>query len=90
MTEKTVTLSRLETAMLLVCASLLAADGFYAWLACDLAGRMDGISYGSDALVLSGLQLYLVLFLFPPAGGFGVLICITLRRHGFMTDRNPL
>lgn len=44
MTEKTVTLSRLETAMLLVCASLLAADGLYAWLACDLAGRMDGIS----------------------------------------------
>jgi len=30
MTEKTLTLSRLETALLLVCASLLAAAALYA------------------------------------------------------------
>jgi len=90
MTEKTLTLSRLETALLLVCASLLAAAGIYAWLACDLAGPITGMTYGSDALVLSGLQLYPLLFLFSLSGGFGfgVLTSITLRRHGFMADRN--
>lgn len=90
MTEKTLTLSRLETALLLVCASLLAAAGIYAWLACDLAGLITGMTYGSDALVLSGLQLYPLLFLFSLAGGFGcgVLTSITLRRHGFMNERS--
>jgi hypothetical protein len=90
MTEKTLTLSRLETALLLVSASLLAAAGIYAWLACDLAGPITGMTYGSDALVLSGLQLYPLLFLFSLSGGFGfgVLTSITLRRHGFMADRN--
>ena len=90
MTEKTLTLSRLETALLLVCASLLAAACLYAWLACDLAGPITGMTYGSDALVLSGLQLYPLLFLFSLSGGFGfgVLTSITLRRHGFMADRN--
>lgn len=90
MTEKTITLSQLKTALLLVCASLLAAATVYAWLACEIAGRMDGITYGSDALILSGLQLYPLLFLFSLAGGFGcgVLISITLRRHGFMNERS--
>lgn len=90
MTEKTLTLSRLETALLLVCASLLAAAGIYAWLACDLAGPITGMTYGSDALVLSGLQLYPLLFLLSLAGGLvcGVLTSITLRRHGFMNERS--
>ncbi|MBT8500015.1 hypothetical protein DH20_11290 [Pantoea agglomerans] len=91
MTEKPLTLSRLETALLLVCASLVAAAGIYAWLACDLAGPMIiGMTYGSDALVLSGLQLYPLLFLLSLAGGLGcgVLTSITLRRHGFMADRS--
>ncbi|HCR0227208.1 hypothetical protein FHW04_003833 [Pantoea sp. AN62] len=90
MTEHPFTLSRLETALLLVCASMLAASGIYAWLACDLAGPIRGMAYGSDALVLSGLQLYPLLFLFALAGGFGcgALVSITLRRHGFMTDRS--
>lgn len=90
MTEKLLTLSQLETALLLVCASLLAAAGIYAWLACDLAGPITGMTYGSDALVLSGIQLYPLLFLFSLAGGFGcgALTSITLRRHGFMADRN--
>jgi len=92
MTEKPLALSRLETALLIVCASLLAAAALYAWLACDFTGRMDGIIYGSDALILSGLQLYPLLFLLSLAGGLGcgVLTSITLRRLGFMTDRNPL
>ncbi|CAH6374819.1 hypothetical protein [Pantoea agglomerans] len=90
MTEHPVTLSRTETVLLLVCASLLAAAALYAWLACEIAGRMDGITYGADALVLSGLQLYPLLFLFSLAGGFGcgVLTSITLRRHGFMNERS--
>lgn len=90
MIEKNLTLSRLETALLLVCASLLAAAALYAWLACEIAGRMDGITYGADMLVLSGLQLYPLLFLFSLSGGFGcgALTSITLRRHGFMADRN--
>ena len=90
MTEKTLTLSRLETALLIVCASLLAAACLYAWLVCDLAGPINGMSYGSDALVLSGLQLYPLLFLFSLAGGlgFGALTSITLRRHGFTADRS--
>lgn len=90
MIEKTLTLSRLETALLLVCASLLAAAALYAWLACEIAGRMDGITYGADALVLSGLQLYPLLLLLSLAGGFGcgALTSITLRRYGFMADRN--
>lgn len=90
MTEKPLTLSRLETALLLVCASLLAAAGIYAWLACDLADPIIGMTYGSDALVLSGLQLYPLLFLLSLAGGFGcgVLTSITLRRHGFTADRS--
>jgi len=51
---------------------------------------MDGMTYGSDALVLSSLQLYPLLFLFSLAGGFGcgVLTSITLRRHGFMNERS--
>jgi len=90
MTEKPLTLSRIETALLLVCASLLAAAAIYAWLGCEIAGRMDGITYGSDALIFSGLQLYPLLFLISLAGGFGcgVLASITLRRHGFMNERS--
>lgn len=90
MTEQPLRLIPLERALLLVCASLLAAAGIYAWLACDLAGPITGMTYGSDALVLSGLKLYPLLFLFSLAGGFGfgVLTSITLRRHGFMADRN--
>ncbi|MFJ5162133.1 hypothetical protein ACIP6T_23445 [Pantoea sp. NPDC088449] len=90
MTEKPLTFSQTETVLLLVCASLLAAAGIYAWLACDLAGRLPGMTYGPDALLLSGLQLYPLLFLFALAGGFGcgALASITLRRHGFMTDRS--
>ncbi len=81
MTEHPLTLSRTETALLLVCASMLAAAGIYAWLACDLARLPAGVAYGTDAL----------LFLFALAGGFGygALVSITLRRHGFMTDHGP-
>ncbi|WP_458039109.1 hypothetical protein [Pantoea ananatis] len=35
MTEHPLTLSGLETALLLVCASFLAAAGLYAWLVCE-------------------------------------------------------
>ncbi|NIF03503.1 hypothetical protein F3J38_26230 [Pantoea sp. Acro-805] len=91
MTEHPLTLSRTETALLLVCASMLAAAGIYAWLACDLTRLPAGIAYGTDALLLSGLQLYPLLFLFALAGGFGcgALVSITLRRHGFMAERGP-
>ena len=90
MIEKTLTLSRLETALLLVCASLLAAACLYAWLVCDLAGPITGMTYGSDALVLSSLQLYPLLFLLSLAGGLGLgaLTSITLRRYVFMADRS--
>ncbi|RRW69186.1 hypothetical protein EGJ48_17860 [Pantoea dispersa] len=90
MTEHPLTLSRTGTALLLVCASMLAAAGIYAWLACDLARLPADVAYGTDALLLSGLQLYPLLFLFALAGGFGcgALVSISLRRHGFMTDRS--
>lgn len=89
-TEHPLILSRTETALLLVCTSMLAAAGIYAWLACDLARLPADVAYGTDALLLSGLQLYPLLFLFALAGGFGcgALVSITLRRHGFMTDRS--
>jgi len=90
MTEHPLTLSRTETALLLVCPSRRAAAGFYAWLAGAFARLPAGVAYGTDALLLSGLQLYPLLFLFALAGGFGcgALVSITLRRHGFMTDRS--
>ena len=76
--------------MMLVCASLLASAGIYAWLVCDLMGRTIEFALGSDALLLSGLQVFPLLFLLALAGGFGcgALVSITLRRQGFMTNRS--
>lgn len=89
MTEHPLTLSGLETALLLVCASFLAAAGLYAWLVCDFTeGGLLILTTGADAGLLSAVQDFPLLFLFSLAGGSGcgALISITLRRNGFMTQ----
>ncbi|ADU73068.1 hypothetical protein [Pantoea sp. At-9b] len=87
MYETPLTFSRLETALLLVCVSLLAAAGLYAWLVCELMNRnIMAAAGGPDGLIMNGLQVFPLLFLFALAGGFGcgALVSVTLRRQGFM------
>ncbi|MGP2417053.1 hypothetical protein ACWXV6_22000 [Pantoea ananatis] len=93
MTEHPLTLSGLETALLLICASLLAAAGLYAWLVCEFTeGGLLILTAGPDAGLLSAVRDFPLLFLFSLAGGSGcgALISITLRRYGFMADRHAV
>ncbi|MFT4271952.1 MAG: DUF1281 domain-containing protein [Pantoea sp.] len=45
-------------------------------------------SGGPDGLIMNGLQVFPLLFLFALAGGFGcgALVSVTLRRQGFMDE----
>ncbi|MFL6615353.1 MAG: hypothetical protein ACJ8LD_16750 [Pantoea agglomerans] len=91
MTEQPLRLIPLERALLLICASLLAAAGLYAWLICEFTdGGLLILRAGADAGLLCAVRDFPLLFLFSLAGGFGcgVLTSITLRRHGFMADRS--
>ncbi|WP_145033271.1 hypothetical protein [Pantoea ananatis] len=91
MNEHPLTLSGLETALLIVCTSFLAAAGLYAWLVCDFTqGGLLVLRAGAGAGLLSAVRDFPLLFLLSIAGGTGAgaLISITLRRNGFMTDRH--
>ncbi|MEJ1268991.1 hypothetical protein WDV93_24935 [Pantoea ananatis] len=91
MTEHPLTLTGLETALLLICASFLAAAGLYAWLVCEFTeGGLLVLSAGADAGFLSAVRDFPLLLLFSLAGGAGcgALISITLRRNGFIADRS--
>ncbi|MBN7124690.1 hypothetical protein BSU01_23760 [Erwinia billingiae] len=91
MHEKPLTLSRSGTALLLVCVSLLAAAGLYAWLVCETfsAGVLPSPAGSGDVLV-NGLRDFPLIFLMSLAGGFacGALVSITLRHQGFMANRS--
>lgn len=91
MHETPLTLSRSGTALLLVCVSLLAAAGLYAWLVCETfsAGILPSPARSGDGLV-NGLRDFPLIFLVSLAGGFacGALVSITLRRQGFMADKS--
>ena len=87
MTEKPLTFSLLETAFLLVCVSLLAAAGIYAWCVCEFTiGPVLRAGYGVNDPVINGWRVFPLLLLFSLAAGFACasLVSITLRRHGFM------
>ena len=89
MTEEPLTLNRLESVLLLVCASFLAASGLYAWLVCELTGGgLLILSAGANAGLICAVRDFPLLFLISLAGGAGsgALISITLRRNGFMTE----
>lgn len=93
MYETPLTFSRFESALLLVCVSLLAAAGLYAWLVCDLLNRMIELAMGGpDGQLMNGMRAFPLLFLLSLAGGFacGALVSITLRRHGFMETPEPM
>ncbi|CAX53662.1 Uncharacterized protein EbC_pEb17202090 (plasmid) [Erwinia billingiae Eb661] len=93
MHEKPLTLSRSGTALLLVCVSLLAAAGLYAWLVCEtFSTRILPSPAGSGDVLMNGLRDFPLIFLLSLAGGFacGALVSITLRRQGFMTYRSYL
>ncbi|MEN4892597.1 hypothetical protein [Erwinia billingiae] len=91
MHEKPLALSRSGTALLLVCVSLLAAAGLYAWLVCETFSAVILPSpAGSGDVLMNGLRDFPLIFLLSLAGGFacGALVSITLRRQGFMADRS--
>jgi len=90
--EEPLTLNRLESVLLLICASFLAASGLYAWLVCDFTqGGLLVLRAGAGAGLLSAVRDFPLLFLISLAGGAGcgALISITLRRNGFMNE-HPL
>ncbi|MDC7860708.1 hypothetical protein [Pantoea ananatis] len=91
MTEEPLTLTRLESVLLLVCASFLAASGLYAWLVCEFTdGGLLIFGAGAGEGLLSAVLDFPLLFLLSLAGGAGsgALISITLRRQGFMVHDN--
>ncbi|MDF7788382.1 hypothetical protein P4910_23325 [Pantoea stewartii] len=91
MTEEPLTLTRMESVLLLVCASFLAASGLYAWLVCEFTdGGLLILRAGAGEGLLSAVRDFPLLFLLSLAGGAGsgTLISITLRRQGFMDHEN--
>ncbi|WP_261643052.1 hypothetical protein [Erwinia mallotivora] len=86
MYEAPFTLSNTERTLMLVCISLLAATGLYAWLVSEIFNTFSLILISREQTY--DLRVFPLLFLIALTGGFacGALVSITLRRNGFMRD----